>query len=322
MDIDQATAAALRRWDLPPGCSAMIVNRSENTTFRVDDPDTGGRWALRLHRSGYHSTLGIASELAWMTALRRDSGVLTSVPVPGRDGELIQDIASDDQSRPVHCVLFEWIEGTEPDPSALADHFVELGEISARMHRHARGWTRPAAFERLTWDHDTALGARPHWGRWQDGLGLTPDRRALLERLSATLRRRLESFGKGPDRFGLIHADIRLANLLVAEGRIWVIDFDDCGFGWYLYDCAAALSFIEDRPDASDLIAAWLEGYRRRESLSTTEAAEIPTFVMLRRLLLLAWIGSHSDTDLARQMGAPFADGTCGLAETYLASFG
>jgi hypothetical protein len=43
---------------------------------------------------------------------------------------------------------------------------------------------------------------------------------------------------------------------------------------------------------------------------------------MLRRLLLVAWIGSHAETDLARSMGLPYTEGTMGLCEDYLRKFG
>lgn len=39
---------------------------------------------------------------------------------------------------------------------------------------------------------------------------------------------------------------------------------------------------------------------------------------MLRRVLLGAWIGSHSDTEHAKAMGAGFTDDTCVLADRYL----
>ena len=52
------------------------------------------------------------------------------------------------------------------------------------------------------------------------------------------------------------------------------------------------------------------------------EREEIPTFIMLRRLLLVAWIGSHAETDLAKSLGEPYTEGSCGLAEAYLSKFG
>ena len=187
---------------------------------------------------------------------------------------------------------------------------------------HVRGWQRPAGFERLTWDFDTSLGTRPHWGSWRDGMGLTPEIEALFERTIALIGRRLEAFGKGDERFGLIHCDMRLANLLIDGSVTKVIDFDDCGFGWLLYDCATTVSFFEHKPEVPELLAAWVRGYRKIIALPDEDEAEIWSFVMLRRLLLVAWIGSHSETELAQSMGVDYTRGTVPLCEKYLADFG
>ena len=74
----------------------------------------------------------------------------------------------------------------------------------------------------------------------------------------------------------------RLANLLVDGGRTTVIDFEDYGLSWYLYDLACVLTFNQDRPDVRELIALRVDGYRQVEPLSAEDEAEIDTFVMLR----------------------------------------
>ena len=43
---------------------------------------------------------------------------------------------------------------------------------------------------------------------------------------------------------------------------------------------------------------------------------------MLRRLLLVAWIGSHAETDLAAAMGIAYTEGTIALCDRYLTRFG
>ena len=43
---------------------------------------------------------------------------------------------------------------------------------------------------------------------------------------------------------------------------------------------------------------------------------------MLRRLLLVAWIGSHSETELAQSMGVEYTGDTVPLCEDYLSRFG
>ena len=302
--------------------SIQLINHSENTTFLLMDMDTEERVILRVHRTNYHSPKAINSELTWMRALREDEGVHTPKVIPGPNGDWIHHVATEEVPEGRQCVLFEFLEGEEPDEENLISSFPNLGEITARMHRHVRRWTLPPGFERFSWNFETTLGASPHWGHWYDGPNLNDERKILLRKFVEVIRRRLEAFGCGPDRFGLIHADMRLANLLIHNGDTRVIDFDDSGISWYLYDLASALSFIEDRPDVPDLVAAWLEGYRKVESVSAEEEAEIPTFLMLRRMQILAWMGSHSETDLAQSLGDEYTDITLDLAETYLGKYG
>jgi Ser/Thr protein kinase RdoA (MazF antagonist) len=168
------------------------------------------------------------------------------------------------------------------------------------------------------WDYDTSLGDLGHWGRWQDGLGIGAEEEAVLGRCAAVLQARLAAYGKGPERFGLIHADMRLANLLVSDTKVTVIDFDDCGLSWFMYDLGSSLSFIEHEPYVPELIDAWVRGYRAVAHLSRDDEAELPTFVMLRRLLLVAWIGSHSDTVTGQEMGPEYTATSCRLAEEYM----
>jgi Ser/Thr protein kinase RdoA (MazF antagonist) len=318
--LHEVATAALARYDLPPGATATMINLSENATFRVDAP-SGQKWAMRVHREGYHSKNGIASELAWIQALRKESAVVTPVPIAGVEGELIQTVAIPDMN-PRNVVLFEWEEGAEPSEAELLGPFEVLGRVTGEMHVFTRSWTPPSGFERHIWDFETSLGARPHWSSWRRGMGMDTKKQALFQRTAQLIERRLAAFGKGPDRFGLVHCDMRLANLMVDGEVTKVIDFDDCGFSWYLYDCATALSFIEHRRDVPELVAAWVRGYRETAPLSIEEEAEIPTFIMLRRLLLIAWIGSHSETDLAQSMGVSYTEDTIALAETYMQKFG
>ena len=322
--MDRVTAVArtaLRRYHAHPDASVELLNVSENATFLVSDPDAGPS-VLRVHRLGYHTEQEITSELAWMDALRAEAGVRTPRVLPATDGQRVVTAAEAGETR--HCVRFEFLPGTEPggepEGTLTGAHFTELGEITARMHEHARAWPRPAWFTRFHWDYNAAFGDQARWGRWQDGVGVGPAERRVLTRLDDTLRARLAAFGQGPERYGLVHADTRLANLLVHAGAVSVIDFDDCGFSWYLYDLGTSVSFFEHSPQVPALVDSWLTGYRRAGQLPAPDEAEIWTFIMFRRLLLLAWIGSHQGVDIAVELGAGYTQGTCDLAESFLAS--
>ena len=313
--MQEVAEQALGSYDVAPGSTASLLNVSENATYRVDQPDAPSL-ILRLHRLGYHSRDAIASELAWLAAVARDTGIRTPVVVSARTGEAVVAVA--DGSR--HAVMFELIPGAEPSEDHLVRDFEPLGALTARLHEHAVRWQPPARFTRFSWDYEAAFGAQPRWGRWADGVGVGAQEREVLGRLDTTIRQRLRAYGQDRDRFGLIHADLRLANLLVDGETTAVIDFDDCGTGWFLYDVGAAVSFMEHYPQVPEMIDAWQRGYRTVRPLSQAEEDEIWTFVLFRRLLLVAWIGSHSAADIAQELGAGYTAGSCELAETYLST--
>lgn len=313
---------SLAAFAVPDGSTAELLNLSENATYRIDAPD-GRRWALRIHREGYQSDEAIASELAWAVALRQAGVAITPRPVPGLNGKLIQHIAHPRLAQPRRMVLFDWETGVEPAiDEDLTTSFQALGETAARMHVHARQWQRPSWFTRHTWNFETALGEdRPHWGRWRDGVGMDREKEKLFQRTVDLIGRRLAAYGMGGERFGLIHSDLRLANLLIDGQTVKVIDFDDCGFSWYMYDAATPVSFHEHEPQVPELIENWKAGYRKVLPLAREDEAEIPTFVMLRRILLVAWVASHIEAELPRSLGAGYTDGTLPLCEDYLRRF-
>jgi Ser/Thr protein kinase RdoA (MazF antagonist) len=312
-DIDALATQALARYGLEDG-TAILCNVSENHTYRIAHGDR--EYALRVHRPGYRTGRQIESELQWADALREDGAAETPTAIAATTGERVVDLGTH------NVVLFEWLPGVTPEPDGndLAEGFKTLGAVSARMHAHARAWTPPPGFDRPHWDYAHTLGRHGYWGAWQDGLGMGPEEKAQLERLDGTIATRLREYGHG-DRYGLVHADVRLANLLVDGGAVRVIDFDDCGFAWFMYDFATTVSFMEDHPRVPELQQAWLEGYREVAPLDPADEAELATFVMLRRLLLVAWIGSHHTfATEAAELGAGFTAGTCALAERYLST--
>ncbi len=319
--LGQLANQSLNLWDLPEDAAARLINISENATYLVEGSGSF-RSILRIHRENYHSRNAIACELAWSTALHEEGGVVTPAYFTGKDGEAIQTAKLDGMPNPRHLVMFEFVEGMEPDENAdLIAPFEDLGEIAARAHVHSIHWKRLDNFERLIWNTETVFGDNPTWGDWRDGPNVGSRERDVLENVESVIIDRLKAFGRGPDRFGLIHADMRLANLLIHNGSTRLIDFDDCGLGWFLYDFAAGISFMEDHPQVPALKKAWLKGYRKVRDLAAEDVAEIDTFIMLRRMALLAWIGSHSEVEFAQQIAPHFAGITVDLANDYLARF-
>ena len=322
-DHERYARTALPAYGRGSDSALRLLSLSENATYLVDDDDP---MVLRVHRPGYHSLDGIRSELSWMASLRAETAVATPELIHAEDGRAVVAAAVGGHMLNVDAVTF--IEGCTAEEKPEAVGFDELGRLSAQMHDHVERWSAPHYFTRFRWDVEATVGPCARWGDWRAAPGLTSEGVAVVERAAATVTARLTEFGQEPDRFGLIHADLRMANLMIdpdasaGSSPITVIDFDDCGWSWHLADLGAVVSFVEDTPAAGHMIADWLRGYREVRDIPGEHLGMIPTFVMLRRLMLTAWVASHSDADAAITFTAGFATGTVGLAQRYLSDRG
>ena len=292
-------SSAVTRYRLPAESEVEFVRHGENTTYSVTTPDHR-RFALRVNRPGYQTKDAIRSELAWMASLL-SSGVRTPVAIAGSDGDPIQTVtASDGRSRT--AVLFEWIDGVPLSAVGEVEPWGQLGALMARIREYTRAWTRLPWFTRPAWDAEALVGDDPRWGPPDPEGVFAPDDRVALQACRSEVRSRLAALGTGPDRFGLIHGDLGFENVLVSDdGEVVIIDFDDSGDSWYLHELAVALYPHEGARDFGDRRDALVDGYRSVGELTDELLAELPTFLMARRIQTLGWVYSHPETAHARR---------------------
>jgi Ser/Thr protein kinase RdoA (MazF antagonist) len=295
---EELAAAALERYPAPASSRLTFVRHGENTTYRVQAPSVD--WALRLARPGYQTVEAIRSEVAWMRALA-DEGIATPAAVASRDGDVVQ-LLRDGERRLRAAVAFTWVEGRPLPEMAGVDAWTRLGEIMARVHEHGRRWRKPPGFERPAWDAEALVGDGPRWGNPFPPGTWSAEELALLRAARAAVRERLNALGQAEERYGLIHADLGFENVLVPDrGVPVVIDFDDSGPGWYVYELASVLYPHEGEPGFADRRDALVAGYRAAGNLPDRDVAELPTLLMARRLATLGWTFSRAETAHAQR---------------------
>ena len=189
--------------------------------------------------------------------------------------------------------LLEWIDGREPDDEEVVECFGVLGELARALPQPREPLAAvPAGFVPPALGRDDAArrcpsnASRPAWDNW----ALTAEQRALVLECRDVLRERLGRWGKERERYGMIHSDLMPDNLLLTADGVRLIDFDDAGFGWYLYDAASALLAYYGSDLYEPLLASWLRGYRGQRPLPDAELAELPTFLLLRCFYALGWL--------------------------------
>jgi Ser/Thr protein kinase RdoA (MazF antagonist) len=315
--LKELAAAALEPFGLAPDSALALLKHRENAVFRVDDAASGRPWVLRVHREDYQTPASIRSELLWMEALRED-GLSTPRALTCRDGELVRTVSVPGVPEPRHCDALSWLEGESLEAAHSVESYRLLGELHARLHRHSRSWSPPPGFTRQYWDEEGMLGQEPLWGRFRDLEALDAGQRDLMNEARRFVLERLARFGKGGDRFGLIHADFMPDNVLVHAGRASVIDFDDCGFGWHLYDPATLFGFSVADEAFPVLLDAWVDGYRSVADLPDADLAELPTFIMARCLVGLGWLHTRRETEMAQLLTGSVVEMACRYAESLL----
>jgi Ser/Thr protein kinase RdoA (MazF antagonist) len=279
-DLAQKAAA---EWGLAHARLQFVAGR-ENQVYRVSD--ASGDHALRLKRPGYRQRIEIESELLWMAALEQ-AGILVPRPVPSLRGHLMEQVDG-------HLVdLLTWMPGqtlgalltecTDAEAQAL---FHNLGRCMAQFHAASDAWVKPDGFSRVAWDAEGLLGETPLWGRFWEHPALPAEDKALFEGFRAKAAQDLRLMGSGLDH-GLIHADLVRENVLVSGGRIGMLDFDDGGWGYRVFDLATTLLKFLDAPNFSRLKDALLRGYL---SVRSIDPGPLDLFLALRAVTYVGWI--------------------------------
>lgn len=252
----------------------------------------GSQCALRIHQPGYQTENAIWSELAWLAALRRDSGAPVPDPIPTLDGQLLTQIRVPGIAGPRNCSLLRWVKGRLITRGIGPQHYRAQGRLMARLHAHAASWAPPHGFTRLAYDWDGLFGEGTGTGLsgstiWE----LVPPRHfGGFEIVSIALRRLMTSWGKGPEMYGMIHADLGVdANLLFHRGEARAIDFDDCRFGYWMFDLAIALEHVQEHPELPRYRDALLEGYAEVRVLTGDQVRQLPLFLAAVNALFVVW---------------------------------
>ena len=290
---------ALDAWGIG-GAELEVAKHRENTVFKVTTGE-GTRFALRVHQAGLHSDAALTSELAWMQALRADGFPVPDV-IPTKAGEMFAVVGEGSEVR--RCTLLEWVDGKLMNDLGrvergmkveLCDRYRRLGSLAARLHNQSKAWTPPSGFVRHAWDEEGLLGDEPRMGRFWDHPALTAPQRREFLKARIVLQGFLEKLGKTEFNYGLIHADFLPDNIIVNGDELTLIDFDDCGYGWHLYEIGTALLPQIKQPFFDDIVAAYLEGYRSEREFTDEDEQHLPAFLMICSLNYLGWFQKRGD---------------------------
>ena len=284
-----------------------LQRHEQNTTFRVDA--RGGPYLLRVSRPEVHTSNSVGSELAWLSALRKDTDLGVPEPIAASDGSLVVVARDQGVPEPRVCVLLRWLQGRFIDERLTPTRLWQVGVLEGRLQEHAASWAPPSGFLRPRVDTLTDAGRiasmcsaavaghgdHPTPEDADQALQLVESLvssadAALLARALVVVRATTRALAEEPGAFGLIHGDLHYENFLFHGSEARAIDFDDCGWGFHLYDLAVTLWELESRPRYDELRDGLLGAYAQIRPLPREHATHLRALFVLRRMQMLLWI--------------------------------
>ena len=316
-ELDHKAHIALSHWG-PVMARPRLISHRENAVFEVHLPD-GQRAALRLHRPGYCTEAEIQSELWWTTALA-DRGFPVPRPVRNVNGAFLQ--TTDDGQ---YATVISWVDGEpfgqsgEPLSGTLEDQtslFYRIGTMLAELHQLSDALEPPAGFTRRAWDAEGFLGPEPLWGRFWESPSLDSNGVEIVQKARQKAFRTISDYASAGGDFGLIHADALRENVFRSGDKLTLIDFDDSGFGFRMYDLAVAVSQSIDDPEYGVLVDALYEGYSSLRPLSGRDKEMFRVFALMRSFASLGWVIPRLPPD--HSSGPRFARRAVDLSKAFL----
>jgi Ser/Thr protein kinase RdoA (MazF antagonist) len=284
-----------------------FVRQAGNTLFRVHTPafptaDTGDlfardRYLLRVHEPGYQTPEALELELAWLSAMRREANLPVQEPIPTLDGRLLLPVTFPGVPQTRNCSLLRWIQARplrHPQPG----HYRAQGRLLAQLHNFSARWQPPAGLTKRQFDwaglfqNDVGSGMpnAEAWALlpapWHDAFDIVAQR----------VRQVMDAWGQGPDVYGLIHGDLGVdANLLFWHGEPRPIDFDDSGYGYWVYDLAVGLEHCWQEAAFPRNREALLAGYAEYRALPDEQVAQLELFIAATDVYWNLWAagGTH-----------------------------
>lgn len=280
---------AARHWG---GTVTRLIGARENAVYELSLGKS--RAALRLHRSDYQTAEAILAELDWCARLA-SAGLPVVAPLPTLEGARLVRLSTGR-----HASATRWIEGEpmgstacplSPPVGRQTDIHRKLGRLLADLHS-ATDANPPTPFPRARWDIDGLAGKAPIWGRFWEHPAATPDQAETLCAARAHLCDALTAL-QTPD-IGPIHADVLRENVLVSGDVLWLIDFDDCGTGFRLYDLGTALLANWNEPARDALRDALIAGYTEARA---ADPATVDLMTLARACASVGWTMARLEPD-------------------------
>ena len=272
-----------------------------NTTSAIAETNSyyADRFILRILATGDEQA--VASELAWMDAMANEANLPVPAPVWTLQGERQVRITTEGIPAGRVVSVMRWMKGRKLEKGIRPVHLKALGRVMAGLHEFSTHWQPPEGFKRPTWNWEAQLGGSMFDIPLATLVDSMPNKfREPFKSISAQAKAAMADLGVGVDAFGLIHSDLYPENVLFNAGEAYPIDFEDCGYGYWIWDISVALCTWAWQPDWEIMRDAFREGYQEIRQLPEKQWDLLDLFIATQHATMLLWASVFIQHDPVR----------------------
>ncbi len=255
------------------------------------------KYVLRVSHAQWRCSNEIQFELAFLDHLR-SQGVTVAAPRHTVDGSLFVAFSAPEGQR--HGALFPFAPGEIPlcDLNLLQAGL--LGQTLAQVHQGSQNFWEPCHRPALTLEtllHDSVDQLLPFFAN-------QPGEQTYLGELRSRLQESLGDWNQTGPHWVVCWGDPHSGNAHFTEtGGITLFDFDQCGYGWRVFDIAKFLQTSLRTGMSYSVRQAFLQGYESITPLEKWELSSLSDWVQVAHLwswalrLNAKQLHSHSQFD-------------------------
>ena len=262
-------------------------------------------YIMRFVHSSHRTKDQVFAELEFIDYLDKNNARVSTV-VHSINDNLLEVIGINEMEYFIICV-FEKAPGGRVKKVDLTDEFyIMFGEEVGRLHSLTKSY-KPK-HKRIEWDEEPFLEMTEK---------TLPKNDKIIEEKYQLLVEKLNNLEKNPDNYGLIHTDLHFGNMFISSGELTFFDWDDSSYKHFISDIAIVLFYhyaFGDIPqevidtESERVLALFLEGYKRQNSIDINFFKNLNDFLMLRTIILYVVIYDAGEEMIDSVWGKQYLD--------------
>lgn len=259
-----------------------------NVMYRVVTSD-GYQCVLRVGSPHSNSRSNIEYEVAWLSALNRDTEIEVVAPIATGYGSLIVDATEPDSDKVRPCVLFSWVPGAPLADGAGSFGYRLLGRMSASLQHHGRSWQPPSPEGMRQWnrvfyydpDHDPMIINDSRFDHLFDIY-----RRRTIHQAAEISGKVIDDAWK-TDAPHVVHGDLHEWNVHLSRSRLQAFDFEDVMIATPGQDVSVCLYSTRTSARRVEIRAAFRQGFEEIAPWPIEDEEQLDGFHAARQVLLM-----------------------------------